>query len=296
MLSADGIPFDYILDVFNRFNEVEVTFCIIGKESKELYNLGHLQYKDVPYWAGRCDLKNGFERATANALFYAPFYGGKSLSERWSEIHFVTIGMMPPEDFIRANEQAFPIQDYISAAESGQSLERQRYETFERGKFEKILDIYHGLCQKTGEKITHQLVAEAIRNFCSIKRDSNMLQSSHDSGLETLWDEICVQVQIEYSIYWDVYNEYIEQYLEALILKRCNETQRKILWLCTEEGEKWNTNVYYQDIGELLDGNFAAEATISDTVNYVKEAVLEEAGRYSNKRIRDYDENAQILD
>lgn len=288
MLSADGIPYDYILDVFNRCAAVdETTFYFTGEEPGAQHYLGRLtQRGDVFYWAGYCDFEDGFERKTANELFHAPYYGGKSLPEQWAAIHFNTIGMLPPEDFIRAYDDVFPIRKYFTAAENG--FISQQDEKQETAKYDKLCEIYHQLCIDTGIEIAQKLSAEAVRYFRSIKRDSNMMLSPPDSGLKTLWDEICVQVQWEYSFYWDTYEDYIRQYLETLIEKRCSVTQRKMLWLCTQACDDWYGNFGIQDIDELFDGNFAAEASIEDSVSYLEENVLREAGFYTNKQIRDF--------
>ncbi|MEG0127461.1 MAG: hypothetical protein RR816_15430, partial [Clostridia bacterium] len=62
--------------------------------------------------AGYCDLQDGFSCATAEDLFNAPYYSGKSLKERWNEIHIYEIGGFPLEQFIEWNNEEFPIDSY----------------------------------------------------------------------------------------------------------------------------------------------------------------------------------------
>lgn len=288
MLSADGIPFDYILDIFTHCPDVdETTFYFSGEEPGCQHYLGYLpQYTEAPYWAGYCDLTDGFDRATATELFHAPYYDGKSLSERWSEIHFSTIGMLSPEYFIKVHGDQFPIGAYFTDADRGQFCKE-----LDCIKYEKVLDVYHQLCQSEGNEIASKLATEAITYFISLKRDSNMMQSPSDSVLETLWDEICVQVQYGYSYLWDFYDDFIGQYLENLIYQRCNETQRKLLWLCTEEAEDWNSSISFKAVDELLDGTFAAEADIANTVNYLKIVILRDAASCTNERIAAYSDS-----
>ncbi|RZJ90412.1 MAG: hypothetical protein EOO20_08225 [Chryseobacterium sp.] len=41
--------------------------------------------------------------------------------------------------------------------------------------------------------------------------DENMLLSGDDSGLTSIWEEICAQVQKEYSFFWDAYKTTIRE-------------------------------------------------------------------------------------
>lgn len=43
------------------------------------------------------------------------------------------------------------------------------------------------------------------------------LQSGDDSGLQTIWDELCVQAQVEYSVVWDAYEDTMMVIIEAEI-------------------------------------------------------------------------------
>jgi len=77
--------------------------CIIGATNQVFYdsNLRPLSNGETHYWAGcGCDIPNGTGFPTAQALFDAPIYGGKSLRERWNEIVWHEIdGWMTPEEF-----------------------------------------------------------------------------------------------------------------------------------------------------------------------------------------------------
>lgn len=61
---------------------------------------------EKPYWAGYCDIKDGFECSTAEELLTAPIYDGKSIRDRWNDVVIITIGGIPLEEWMegyRAN-------------------------------------------------------------------------------------------------------------------------------------------------------------------------------------------------
>ncbi|MBI2320562.1 MAG: hypothetical protein HYU88_00290 [Chloroflexi bacterium] len=46
----------------------------------------------------------------------------------------------------------------------------------------------------------------ARRTVVALQRMKDGLQSGEDSGLRNLWDEICVQMQGQQSVFWDLYD------------------------------------------------------------------------------------------
>ena len=92
----------------------ETTFYFEGEEPGDQHYLGCLPNIDPekPFWAGYCDLPDGFGAATAEALFNAPYYDGKSLRERWREVHIYEIGLVPLEEYIAYHADDYPIDAY----------------------------------------------------------------------------------------------------------------------------------------------------------------------------------------
>lgn len=99
---------------------------------------------------------------------------------------------------------------------------------------------------------------------------------SGDSRLVTTWDEICVQIQDEYSFHWDVYEESVENHL-AFEIKDLNEFERFALWLKSDEGMRYDE---YEDESPDISND--------DIISYLKGKVFEKAGSWTNKGIRSY--------
>lgn len=77
--------------------------CFIGSTNQIFYdsNLRPTSNGETRYWAScGCDIQNGTEYPTAQALFDAPIFGGRSIRDRWDEITWLEIdGWMTPEQF-----------------------------------------------------------------------------------------------------------------------------------------------------------------------------------------------------
>jgi hypothetical protein len=62
--------------------------------------------------------------------------------------------------------------------------------------------------------------------------------SGDDSELINAWDEICVQVQQEYSIMWDAY-DYTARSIAISLVEKLKWHERIALWFQTTEGSDW---------------------------------------------------------
>ena len=62
--------------------------------------------------------------------------------------------------------------------------------------------------------------------------------SGDDSELDTTWDEICVQVQDEESVFWDVYDEIVRDMVRAHVAE-LPKFEREAIWFQTDAGIDW---------------------------------------------------------
>ena len=104
--------------------------------------------------------------------------------------------------------------------------------------------------------------------------------SGDDSELDTTWDEICVQVQDEESVFWDVYDEIVRDMVRAHVAE-LPKFEREAIWLQTDAGIDWACD-------EPEDRN-SYPVTDDDIVNYlVPKYVYSQAADWSNARIEAY--------
>jgi hypothetical protein len=135
------------------------------------------------------------------------------------------------------------------------------------------------------EKITNQLantISERISRKVetSLKEMEDGLQSSEDSGLENLWDEVCVQVQSARSMFWSLYDNLIYG-LTLSNVKELEPYEMEAIWLQTDDGMEWKQEVSENDCNLGYSTEEIAEYI-------VKEHVFKKAGEYSNKKIIRY--------
>jgi hypothetical protein len=102
--------------------------------------------------------------------------------------------------------------------------------------------------------------------------------SGEGSELTTTWDEICVQVQTEESLYWDAYDATARALVDSYV-DELPKHEREALWLQTDAGGDWEV--------EADDARDADPVIDDDIVDHVlRRYVYAEAGRWSNARIR----------
>lgn len=116
------------------------------------------------------------------------------------------------------------------------------------------------------------------------------LMSEEDSGLNNLWDEICVQVQRELSIYWDDYVDVIDSCIERQASK-LKPHELMAIWWQNDNLEDEIPSSSIKETGEfgepldLEDDSYLME----EVVTFIRDNyVLNDAAYYRNIAIRKY--------
>ena len=137
--------------------------------------------------------------------------------------------------------------------------------------------------RKLAEVSADQLVDRIVRRVISgLQRLKNCRLSGDDSGLENTWDEICVQVQEEESIYWDAYDETVRMFVDAE-LRKLTPAAMQVVWLQTEAGWDWS-----DDDSSDEESQREIPACRDDVIPYIVKKIYDCAADWSNRRIRDY--------
>ena len=97
------MPYKKFLELFENGRNVDETVFYFKSDKNETeHYLGYLPegpLPETPYWAGYCDLKDGFECASAIELFQAKIFDRASLEERWEDVCIICIGGIPFEEW-----------------------------------------------------------------------------------------------------------------------------------------------------------------------------------------------------
>lgn len=103
--------------------------------------------------------------------------------------------------------------------------------------------------------------------------------SGDDSGLKNVWEEICVQVQDEQSVFWEAYVETMESLLAGYV-ELLDRDARLALWTATDAG--WD---YIYDHHADDDGVADVPVVEDEIVAKLKDELISAAASYSNQRI-----------
>lgn len=148
------------------------------------------------------------------------------------------------------------------------------------------MDFRDSLIKTFASAEAEKLVRKTVRYFQALKHNS--LLSGDDSELKNVWDEICVQVQFENSIFWDAYVETAKQFLKGYV-ELLPEHIQLAIWLQTDDGFQWQL-----DNGDPQSRFCADSDAITDYI--FSEFLLKAAGKWSNDRIERYIERAAFRD
>lgn len=146
----------------------------------------------------------------------------------------------------------------------------------------KVFETYEKILSEQSDTVLEKCIKSLIREFQKIKRNSGMMQTSEDSGLENLWDEICVQTQYEYSFYWEAYVDYIRSSIEDKVNKM-SEHEVLLIWFQTEDFFDLSFDADNEENKvNLIDYN------LETVVNHIFNELLSESVNYTNARIEKY--------
>ena len=135
-----------------------------------------------------------------------------------------------------------------------------------------------------------RVIADISENLCKcisrktircLQQMKDVMQSGDDSALKNTWDEICVQLQSDYSTMWFAYEDTIKAIIDNAV-KEVDIPMLQAIWLQTQEGWDWES--------ELEDSEkVPIPYCYHDIVQYIlNDYVLSAATDWTNKRIRKY--------
>jgi hypothetical protein len=126
------------------------------------------------------------------------------------------------------------------------------------------------------DRIRNKIVDQTISELESF--GEGYMLSGDDSGLESLWEEICVQVQGEESFHWYAYVETIENLLRGFV-DDLSSAERIAIWLSTDAGTDW---VYDHQAGSTVDDTPPVSDT--DIIEELKSKLMSRASAYKKRR------------
>lgn len=142
------------------------------------------------------------------------------------------------------------------------------------------MEIDRHLAREWARKIRHDLINAVIQALESMGGDS--LLSGPDSGLRSVWEEICAQVQQEESFFWDTYLDVIADMVEDGV-RKLSEAEQLALWCSTDAGMDWLC-----ENQEGVGSDLKPPIYVGDIVEEVKDELLSRAADFENPRVYRY--------
>jgi len=128
-----------------------------------------------------------------------------------------------------------------------------------------------------GEALRKRLVGEAIQDLQGLNDKSQL--SREFNGLQSVWEEICVQQQRVRASFWEAYLEIIDAFI-SVRLEGLLPYELDALWMLTFEAGDWK----YEDEGQRN----PYPVFSADVLTYLQDRVLNEARDWNNERIARY--------
>lgn len=102
------LDYEKFLGIFknaDRHNVDETTFYFDDDPDEQEHYLGWIGGQEKPYWVGYCDIPDGCEYSSAEEMFTAKIYEGRSLKERWEQADICNIGGIDAETWLSYYEE-----------------------------------------------------------------------------------------------------------------------------------------------------------------------------------------------
>ena len=127
-------------------------------------------------------------------------------------------------------------------------------------------------------------IAKQISGKCiSYLKELTVTLSGDDSELKNVWEEICVQVQHEHSLYWDAYDETVRSFVRGHVAE-LQYYQQKALWY--QSDAYWDWYIDEQEVADDL-----PPVADDDIVTYItNNFIYRKAEEYTNSNIESFSE------
>lgn len=130
-------------------------------------------------------------------------------------------------------------------------------------------------------RIRDKVVDDAVAELERMNGQGGEMLSG-GSGLKTVWEEICVQVQGEQSYFWNFYLETMEGVLSGCV-ELLDPDSRLALWTATDAG--WDYVYDHRDENEGVDD---VPVMSDEIVSKLMESLLEAAADFENLRVEKF--------
>ena len=129
------------------------------------------------------------------------------------------------------------------------------------------------------KELEKEIADDAIKSLTEM---SDGLMSGDDSRLNSIWEELCVQVQGEESIFFEEYIDIVQDFIGHALSNK-QRIELMALWLATDEGFDW----VYDHFSEA-DSDESLPLDLSVIVEKITSIVLSQASDFESETVYNY--------
>ncbi len=137
----------------------------------------------------------------------------------------------------------------------------------------------HDFLELIYNKITRRVIAK-------LKKYNDAKLSGEFSGLDSFWDEYCVQIQGEHSFAFDIYETTVENFLLEELNKETKEVRNIYYSFAEFEDDDYPCFVLYDN--DTNTKEFSYNCPINVSVYPLKRKIDHIAANFTNRRITNY--------
>ena len=135
----------------------------------------------------------------------------------------------------------------------------------------------HDILSKFANEIAERITRKCVVEFQKMK--DTFSTGDSDSGLANAWDEICVQIQEQESLYWEDYDEMVRLFVASHV-EELKLHEKLALWFQTEK----SLDRQYEYVEKK--GTYFSVDDVYIVQYVIQEYLYSKAAHWSNKRIR----------
>lgn len=137
------------------------------------------------------------------------------------------------------------------------------------------------------KKFTDDIIDRIVRKTVVELRKIEDTLSGDYSGLKNAWEEICIQIQIENSYFWEIYDG-VAWGIISRHASNLKSNEILAIWFQTDEGQDWEyASVVREEHPEETEDK-APPVCMDDVERYIQLRLYDKAQTYSNKRIQTF--------
>lgn len=140
-------------------------------------------------------------------------------------------------------------------------------------------------------KFSHVYAHKISKNTIKTLKKMSSGLSDDILGLNNIWEEICVQMQYDYSYFWDEYEDIVRGLIEENVLN-LKDYELAAIWSQSDQGSEWLSPmriIHVEDVNNCNGEEPDLPILSDDVVSFIMhDYIYKTAIEFSNARIKKF--------